>query len=183
MQKIKVENFTSSTKVDALLHGVQKMLKKDSTNKAIVFSQYIRMLDILEWKLMTSGIKVVKLMGYMPLKERQSVLARFKTDPNISVILMSLKTGGEGLNIQEASHVFTIEPWWNPAVEMQAICRSHRLGQKKPVTAIRFITKDSIEDRMLELQKKKELVFEGTIDSSAAALAQLTADDLSFLFS
>ena len=183
MQKIKVENFASSTKVDALLHGVQKMLKKDSTNKAIVFSQYIRMLDILEWKLMTSGIKVVKLMGYMPLKERQSVLARFKTDPNISVILMSLKTGGEGLNIQEASHVFSIEPWWNPAVEMQAICRSHRLGQKKPVTAIRFITKDSIEDRMLELQKKKELVFEGTIDSSAAALAQLTADDLSFLFS
>lgn len=72
---------------------------------------------------------------------------------------------------------------WNPAVEMQAICRSHRLGQKKAVTATRFITKDSIEARMLELQKKKSLVFEGTIDSSAAALSQLTSDDLNFLFS
>ena len=110
MQKINVENFASSTKVDALLSGVQKMLKKDKTNKAVVFSQYIRMLDILEWRLLTKNITVVKLMGYMPLKERQSVLARFKTDPNVSVILMSLKTGGEGLNIQEASHVFTIEP-------------------------------------------------------------------------
>ena len=86
------------------------MLKTDKTNKAIVFSQYTRMLDILEWRLMTSGIKCVKLMGYMPLKERQSVLARFKSDLNVAVILMSLKTGGEGLNIQEASHVFTIEP-------------------------------------------------------------------------
>ena len=66
---------------------------------------------------------------------------------------------------------------------MQAICRSHRLGQKKPVTAIRFITKDSIEERMLELQTKKALVFEGTIDSSALALSQLTTDDLNFLFS
>jgi DNA repair protein RAD16 len=66
---------------------------------------------------------------------------------------------------------------------MQAICRSHRLGQKKPVTAIRFITTDSIEERMLELQTKKSLVFEGTIDSSAAALSQLTTDDLNFLFS
>ena len=110
MQKINVENFASSTKVDALLTGVQNMLKKDKTNKAVVFSQYIRMLDILEWRLLTKNITVVKLMGYMPLKERQSVLARFKTDPNVSVILMSLKTGGEGLNIQEASHVFTIEP-------------------------------------------------------------------------
>tara|TARA_B110000208_G_C11604601_1_gene371355 strand:+ start:245 stop:595 length:351 start_codon:yes stop_codon:yes gene_type:complete len=110
MQKINVGQFASSTKVDALLHGVQKMLKTDKTNKAIVFSQYTRMLDILEWRLMTSGIKCVKLMGYMPLKERQSVLARFKSDLNVAVILMSLKTGGEGLNIQEASHVFTIEP-------------------------------------------------------------------------
>ena len=68
-------------------------------------------------------------------------------------------------------------------MEMQAICRSHRLGQKKAVTATRFITKDSIEARMLELQKKKSLVFEGTIDSSATALSQLTSDDLNFLFS
>ena len=66
-----------------------------------------------------AGIQVVKLMGYMPLAERRSVLAAFKSNPEIKVILMSLKAGGEGLNLQEASHVFLIEPWWNPAVEMQ----------------------------------------------------------------
>ena len=182
MQKIDTSNFSSSTKVEAVLNYTKKMIRADKSSKAIVFSQYTRMLDIVEWRFVTSGIRVVKLMGYMPLKERQSVLHRFRTDPNVPVILMSLKAGGEGLNLQEASHVMCLDPWWNPAVESQAINRAHRIGQTRPVTAIRFITKDSIEERMLQLQEKKKLVFEGTIDSSAAALSQLTIDDLKFLF-
>ena len=98
------------------------------------------------------------------------------------VILMSLKAGGEGLNLQEANLVMVLEPWWNPQVEAQAIQRAHRIGQRKAVRAIRFITKNSIEDRMLELQQKKQLIFDGTVDSKAASLAQLTEDDLKFLF-
>merc|ERR1719502_2509488 len=117
-------------------------------------------------------------MGYMSLKERQSKLKAFKEQPEITCIIMSLKAGGEGLNLQEASHVFVLEPWWNPAVEAQAIQRAHRIGQTRAVTAIRFVTTGSIEERMAELQEKKELVFKGTIDSSAMALSQLTADDL-----
>jgi DNA repair protein RAD16 len=182
MQKIDTSNFSSSTKVEAALKVVKDMLHTDKTHKAIVFSQYTRMLDIVEWRFVTSGIRVVKLMGYMPLKERQSVLNRFRTDPNVPVILMSLKAGGEGLNLQEASHVMCLDPWWNPAVEAQAINRAHRIGQTRPVTAIRFITKNSIEERMLQLQEKKKLVFEGTVDGSAAALSQLTTEDLQFLF-
>merc|ERR1711968_277343 len=118
----------------------------------------------------------------MPSERRRAVLAAFKQTPEVRVLLLSLKAGGEGLNLQEASHVFVLEPWWNPAVELQAIQRAHRIGQTKTVTATRFITKDTIEERMAELQEKKQLVFEGTIDSSALALSQLTTDDLRFLF-
>ena len=75
-----------------------------------------------------------------------------------------------------------MDPWWNPAVEMQAIQRAHRIGQTRAVTAIRFITSDTIEERMLQLQEKKALVFDGTVDGSAAALARLTPEDLRFLF-
>lgn len=74
------------------------------------------MIDLVEWSLRSSGIKVVKLTGSMPMPERRSVLAAFKTDPSVSVIILSLKAGGEGLNLQEATHVFVLEPWWNPQV-------------------------------------------------------------------
>merc|ERR1711998_489193 len=109
---------------------------------------------------------------------RLSMLDAFKNDPSVHAILMSLKAGGEGLNLQHASHVFLMDPWWNPAVEAQAIQRAHRIGQKKAVKAIRFATEDTIEERMLQLQEKKQLVFEGTIDSSAPALCRLSEEDL-----
>ena len=118
----------------------------------------------------------------MPMKERRAVLDAFKTDRDVKVIIMSLKAGGEGLNLQEASHVFVLEPWWNPAVEAQAVQRAHRIGQTREVVAVRYITDDTIEERMLELQDKKRLVFEGTVDGSSAALAQLNSEDMRFLF-
>ena len=181
VQQLTMDNFESSSKVEAVLRHV-KALAKTKGNKGIIFSQYNRMIDIVEWRLKDAGYNVVKLVGTMSLKQRSAVLHQFKTDPDIHIIIMSLKAGGEGLNLQEASHVFVLEPWWNPAVELQAIQRAHRIGQTKTVTAIRFITKDTIEERMSELQEKKQLVFEGTIDSSALALSQLTTDDLRFLF-
>jgi DNA repair protein RAD16 len=81
-----------------------------------------------------------------------------------------------------ANHVFLLEPWWNPAVEMQAIHRAYRIGQNKPVFATRFVTLNSVEEKMMMLQTKKQLVFEGTMDGSAASLSKLTAEDLAFLF-
>ena len=122
----------------------------------------------------------------MPLAERKSVLARFKSDSSIAAILLSLKAGGEGLNLQEASRVYLLEPWWNPAVEMQAIQRAHRIGQSKKVVATRFVTtsanEPTIEQQMFRLQEKKRLVFEGTVDGSAASFSKLTLEDLAFLF-
>jgi len=181
MQRIKVEEFASSTKVEALARHISD-LKGNERNKAIVFSQYTAMLDIVEWRLNKMGLKTVKLAGSLSVKQRLSVLAAFKEDPSVLVILMSLKAGGEGLNLQEASHVYLLDPWWNPAVEMQAVQRAHRIGQTREVNAVRFITEDTIEDRMLELQSKKELVFSGTIDCKSTSLAQLTEEDLRFLF-
>mmetsp|Transcript_1911 Transcript_1911/g.2533 ORF Transcript_1911/g.2533 Transcript_1911/m.2533 type:complete len:124 (+) Transcript_1911:3110-3481(+) len=122
-------------------------------------------------------------MGDMPLIERKSVLEKFKTDPSIAVILLSLKAGGEGLNLQVASHVLLCEPWWNPAVEAQAFQRAHRIGQTRQVTALRFITEDTIEAKMDDLQDKKRKVFEGTIDGSGASFNKLSMEDLEFLFS
>jgi len=93
-----------------------------------------------------------------------------------------LKSGGEGLNLQAANYVFVLEPWWNPAVEMQAVMRAHRIGQTREVTAFRFACKDTIESKMHELQKLKRLVFEGTMDGNEASMAKLSPEDLQFLF-
>ena len=177
VQQLKMNDFQTSTKVEAVLRHIQS-----GAEKSIIFSQYNRMIDIVEWRLKNAGVNVVKLVGSMSLQQRSAVLQAFKTDAKVRVILMSLRAGGEGLNLQEATHVFVLEPWWNPAVEMQAINRAHRIGQTKPVHAVRFITENTVEERMLELQEKKQLVFQGTVDSSAMALSQLTADDLQFLF-
>mmetsp|Transcript_9849 Transcript_9849/g.24246 ORF Transcript_9849/g.24246 Transcript_9849/m.24246 type:complete len:1443 (-) Transcript_9849:103-4431(-) len=182
MNRVKVEEYASSSKVEALLKHIGEIRKANVENKAIIFSQYTGMLDIVEWRLNKMGLKTVKLAGSLSVRQRMSVLAAFKEDPSVGAILMSLKAGGEGLNLQEATHVFLLDPWWNPAVEQQAIQRAHRIGQTKEVQAIRFITEDTIEDRMLELQQKKELVFSGTIDAKATSLAQLTEEDLRFLF-
>ncbi|KAL9265971.1 DNA repair protein RAD16-like protein [Drosera capensis] len=95
---------------------------------------------------------------------------------------MSLKAGGVALNLTVASHVFLMDPWWNPAVERQAQDRIHRIGQYKPIRTVRFVIEDTIEERILKLQEKKELVFEGTIGGSQEALGKLTEADLRFLF-
>ena len=114
LNRIDLENFSTSSKVEALA----KMLKElDSGDKAIVFSQYTNMIDLIEWRLKKAKIKVVKLLGSMPLNMRRAMLDAFRHDSTVPVILMSLKAGGEGLNLQVASHVFVLEPWWNPAVE------------------------------------------------------------------
>ena len=184
LSRIDLSQYTSSVKVDALLKGLNDMRsgKQGHLNKAIVFSQYTSMIEIVDWRLKKGRFTVAKLLGSMPITQRAANLKAFREDPNVSVILMSLKAGGEGLNLQAANYVFVLEPWWNPAVEMQAVMRAHRIGQTREVTAVRFSTKDTIEERMMQLQEKKKLVFEGCMDGNQEALAQLTQEDLQFLF-
>jgi DNA repair protein RAD16 len=118
----------------------------------------------------------------MPRIARDNAVSAFTSNPAIRVLLVSLKAGGEGLNLQIADHVFLIDPWWNPASEMQAMDRAHRIGQTREVTAVRFLMRDTIEDRILELQAKKQLAISGTIDGDASAVKQLSKEDLCFLF-
>ena len=125
---------------------------------------------------MAAGIRVVKLNGGMAASAREACLKAYKEDPSITVILISLKAGGVALNLTVASHIFLMDPWWNPAAEYQAIDRAHRLGQQKPIRAVRFVVRNTVEERILRLQDKKRLVFEGTVGGDAAALGQLTEE-------
>jgi len=188
MQRINTRKFSSSTKVDAVVEEVKEMLKderKDCSepNKAIVFSQYNDMLDLIQWRLFSEGIVTVKLVGALSMMERRAVLEAFKTKDEVRVILLSLKAGGEGLNLTEASHVFLCDPWWNQAVSDQAVMRCHRIGQKRSVKAVHFVIANSIEQKMMQLQEKKSLIFEGAVDGNSAAMTKLTEEDLRFLFS
>jgi len=182
LSRLNMDQYQPSAKIEGLVKSLQQMREESSENKAIVFSQYTNMIDLTEWRLKKAGIHVVKLLGSMPLKQRRAVLQSFRNDSTVSCILLSLKAGGEGLNLQAASHVMVLEPWWNPAVESQAIQRAHRIGQTKRVKAVRFCVEDTIEEKMLQLQEKKQLAFDGCVDGSVQSLAQLTGEDLGFLF-
>ena len=111
-----------------------------------------------------AGFKFVRLDGTMSRNSRSQALSDFKTNPKITVFLISIKSGGVGLNLVTASRAYLLEPYWNPAVEQQAIDRIHRLGQTKPVTTIRLIMKDSIEQNMQERQKYKTALAEKAMD-------------------
>eukprot|EP01062_Namystynia_karyoxenos_P006440 TRINITY_DN12253_c0_g3_i1.p1 TRINITY_DN12253_c0_g3~~TRINITY_DN12253_c0_g3_i1.p1 ORF type:complete len:1155 (+),score=498.32 TRINITY_DN12253_c0_g3_i1:72-3536(+) len=171
-------SFLSSAKVEALLHDIRA---QPEGTKSLIFSQFSGMLEIVEWRLQRAGVRTAKLVGSMAVEDRRRTLQSFEK-PEVRALLLSLRAGGEGLNLQAATRVYTLEPWWNPAVEMQAIQRAHRIGQRLPVTAVRFIVKGTIEERMLQLQEKKQLVFDGTVDGSRQALSKLTQEDLAFLF-
>merc|ERR1719359_481825 len=102
----------------------------------------------------------------MSMQQKADMISSFQTTPSLKLLLISLKAGGEGLNLQAADHIFLMDPWWNPASELQAIQRAHRIGQKKPVFATRFVAKDTIEEKIIELQQKKQTVFDCTVGGS-----------------
>ena len=161
LSRVDLSKYTSSTKVESLVEGLRDMrAEKDGhLNKAIVFSQYTNMLDIVEWRLKKEGFVIAKLVGSMPVVQRAANLRAFREDPAVGVILMSLKSGGEGLNLQAANRVFVLEPWWNPAVEMQAVMRAHRIGRR---SGDRHAVSTRIPSRSQDaVVRKKRLVFEG----------------------
>jgi DNA repair protein RAD16 len=175
-------SFPSSTKINVLLELLTEIRSQDCTVKSIVFSQFVSFLDIVHWFLSKNGFNCVKLDGRMSAQQRDAVIKSFMTVPQITVFLVSLKAGGVALNLTEASRIFILDPWWNPAVEDQAMDRIHRLGQRRPVKITRLIIENSIESRIVQLQEKKQLLFQSTIGKDSAALERLSEDDLRFLF-
>jgi len=119
----------------------------------------------------------------MNLNKRKAALDAFRTAEDVKILLMSLKAGGLGLNLTEARYVFLLDPWWNPAVEDQAIDRVHRFGQKQDVFVSRFTIKDTVEQRILELQEKKRKLADSALGSKGSIRTKLTLQDLIELFS
>lgn len=182
LNRIRLDDFQTSTKIDGLREEIRFMVERDGSAKGIVFSQFTSFLDLIHYSLQKSGVGCVQLVGSMSMAARDAAIRKFTEDPDCRIFLMSLKAGGVALNLTVASHVFLMDPWWNPAVERQAQDRIHRIGQFKPIRIVRFVIKNTVEERILKLQEKKELVFEGTVGGSSEALAKLTEADLRFLF-
>ncbi|KAG6466714.1 hypothetical protein ZIOFF_075459 [Zingiber officinale] len=135
--------------------SAQLNLTTEVPEKAIVFSQWTSMLDLLELSLNENLIQYRRLDGTMTLVSRDKAVKDFNTDPEVTVMLMSLKAGSLGLNMIAACHVILLDLWWNPSTEDQAIDRAHRIGQTRPVTVSRITVKDTVEDRILALQEEK----------------------------
>ncbi|XP_039774119.1 helicase-like transcription factor CHR28 isoform X2 [Panicum virgatum] len=154
-------------------------------SKAIVFTQWSRMLDLLEHSLSSNHIEFRRLDGSMPLNVRERAVKEFNTDPEVRVIIMSLKAGNLGLNMVAACHVIMLDPWWNPSAEDQAVDRAHRIGQTRPVSVSRLTIKDTVEDRILSLQEGKKKMVQSALgedESGGSAAAQLTVEDLKYIF-
>lgn len=172
-------NTKPSAKLELLLEQLTQAA--DEGRKSLVFSQFTSMLSIVKNRLDKAGITYEYLDG--KTSKRQQRVDRFQTDSECPVFLISLKAGGVGLNLTAADLVFILDPWWNPAVEAQAIDRAHRLGQTKPVFAYRLIAKDTVEEKILELQAKKSDLAQAVISGDGSLLKKLSADDLQSLLS
>ncbi|KAF2714983.1 helicase SWR1 [Pleomassaria siparia CBS 279.74] len=182
INRIKMENWTSSTKIEMLVYDLYKLRSKKQTLKSIVFSQFTSMLQLIEWRLRRAGFNTVMLDGSMTPAQRQKSIEHFMTNPDVEVFLVSLKAGGVALNLTEASRVFIVDPWWNPAAEWQSADRCHRIGQRRPCVITRLCIEDSVESRMVALQEKKAAMIAGTVNNDKVAMDRLTPEDLQFLF-
>ncbi|MCJ1474680.1 DNA repair protein rad16 [Lambiella insularis] len=182
INRIKMEDWTSSTKIEMLIYDLYKLRSKKQTHKSIVFSQFTSMLQLVEWRLRRAGFNTVMLDGSMTPAQRQMSIEYFMKNADVEVFLVSLKAGGVALNLTEASRVFIIDPWWNPAAEWQSADRCHRIGQKRPCVITRLCIEDSVESRMVMLQEKKANMINGTINNDQVAMEKLTPEDMQFLF-
>jgi len=188
LRRIKLSEFATSSKIEVLTRSLLEMRRESVGSKAIVFSQFVNFLDLVRWRLHTdpfmrdNGLGVRTLQGSMKVQDRDEVLREFREDPNVRVLLISLKAGGVALNLTNANHIFLCDPWWNPAAEMQAIDRTHRLGQRRAIKAVRLVCLNTVEERILQLQEKKRLVFDGTVGGDAKSLQKLDVEDMRQLF-
>ena len=169
----------SSAKLDVLIPHIEELIEEG--HKTLVFSQFTSMLAIVKQHLDKKGIVYEYLDGQT--RDRKERVQRFQTDKDCSVFLISLKAGGLGLNLTAADYVFILDPWWNPAVETQAIDRAHRVGQTRQVFAYRLICKGTVEEKIAELQAQKRELADAILEQNNSVLQDLTADDLKLLLS
>ena len=159
----KAHNFKSSVKLNALIESLQELRKVDRKFKAVVFSQFTGFLDLAGDILKSNQFKFLRLDGSTSQKHREDVLKELNEIEDNVILLISLKAGGVGLNLTSANHVYLMDVWWNEAIENQAIDRVHRIGQERDVNVIRFCVKDTIEDRVLQIQQRKSVLVDNAL--------------------
>jgi superfamily II DNA or RNA helicase len=169
----------ASAKLDVLVPRLREAVEEG--HKTLVFSQFTSLLAILRARLDENGTPYEYLDGRT--RDRQSKVEHFQADPTCRLFLISLKAGGLGLNLTAAEYVFLLDPWWNPAVEAQAIDRAHRIGQSRHVFAYRLIARDTVEERVLELQLKKRRLADAILNADNALIRDLRREDLELLLS
>jgi len=168
-----------SAKLEALLEQAAEVV--DEGHKALVFSQFTSLLAIVKKGLDERGLRYEYLDGRT--RDRQQRIERFQSDAACPLFLISLKAGGAGLNLTAADYVFLLDPWWNPAVEAQAIDRAHRIGQHRRVFAYRLVARDTVEEKIIELQNKKRDLADAIIAGDKSVVSGLTLEDLRALLS
>jgi superfamily II DNA or RNA helicase len=177
LDKKKIDS--GSAKLETLLEQLAEVI--DGSHKALVFSQFTSLLAIVRRQLDREEI-VYEYLDGRTLK-RQAKVERFQTDPACRLFLISLKAGGQGLNLTSADYVFILDPWWNPAVEAQAVDRAHRIGQNRHVFSYRLIARDTVEEKILQLQDQKRGLADAIISADNSVMRNLTAEDLQLLLS
>jgi SNF2 family DNA or RNA helicase len=169
----------SSSKLEVLLEQLDEVASEG--HKALVFSQFTSLLAIVRKRLDAAGIIYEYLDGQT--RDRQERVERFQNDPDCRLFLISLKAGGLGLNLTAAEYIFLLDPWWNPAVEAQAIDRAHRIGQTRSVFAYRLIARDTVEEKVLQLQSVKRDLAAAIISEDSSVIRSLQREDLELLLS
>ncbi|PHH61790.1 hypothetical protein CDD81_7954 [Ophiocordyceps australis] len=182
INRIKMDKWTSSSKIELLVHELHRLRSDNASHKSIIFSQFTTMLQLIEWRLRRAGITTVMLDGSMTPAQRQASIEHFMNNVDVECFLVSLKAGGVALNLTEASRVFIVDPWWNPAAEWQSADRCHRIGQTRPCSVTRLCIEDSVESRMVLIQEKKTSMINSTVNADDKAMDSLSPEDMQFLF-
>ncbi len=168
-----------SVKLDELTSQLQSVVGE---HKVLIFSQFLGMLSLIKDKLTKENIKFEYFDGSSTTTQRQSAIKNFQEDEETRVFVISLKAGGMGLNLTAADYVYLMDPWWNPAVEQQAIDRTHRIGQKKNIFAYRYICKDTVEEKIMKLKEKKNSLVKDIISDDTKFVKNLSREDIEYLF-
>ena len=171
------DGHIKSPKLDLLCETLLEAVANG--HKTVVFFNFIAGIEQMSERLDAEGIDYACMTG--STRDRKSIVERFQNDPHCMVMLMTLKTGGVGLNLTAADTVFIFEPWWNKAAEEQAINRLHRIGQTAKVLSYSLITQQSIEEKIQLLQQQKAELFEGLIGTDSSSSKQLTEEDINFI--
>ena len=177
------DSHESSPKITFVVKRLSELMEAD--HSALVFSQFTSFLDLVESALASHHIPYCRLDGSTPTEKRKVLVKNFQESKNASVFLLSLKAGGQGLNLTKASYVFHLDPWWNPAVENQASDRAHRIGQTQKVSILRILMRHSVEEKMMTLKKQKYALYKAVLEGamSRGSGASITKEEFDFLLS